>query len=803
MRLVFRLGIALIAVLALAAGGGYLYLRLSLPQATGEIRLAGVSAPVEILRDRYGIPHIFAQHDEDAVFALGYVHAQDRLWQMEMNRRIAAGRLAEILGPGALETDRFIRTLGVRRAAEANLRGFDAETRRLLDAYAAGVNAFLAGNPVLPPEFWLTGARPEPWTPADSVAWTKMMAWDLGGNWRNELLRMRLSRTLSLERIHEFVAPYPGEAPPEIADLKALYGSLDRSAVQLAQDAERLLALAPGEPPDGVGSNNWVVSGAGSVTGKPLLANDPHLGLTAPPVWYFAHLAVGGRNVIGATLPGVPAIVLGRNDRIAWGMTNTGPDVQDLYIEKLDAAGNYLTPDGPRPFAVIDETIKVKGAPDEKLRVRVSRHGPVISDVSRAASDPTPRGYVLAFAWTALFDDDKTMQWMRKVARAGNWQDFLAAARDYQVPQQNMVYADVDGNIGYVAPGRIPVRKPENDLKGLAPAPGWEARYDWAGWIPFEELPRQYNPASGRLWSANEKITPAGYAHFITSEWEPPYRANRIAALLDALPKHSVASFARIQGDVLSLAMRESLPGMLATTPRSDAARNALALLAKWDGSMTPERAEPVIAWAWWREFTRALYADELGDAFPGNWKARAPFVANVLAGRGEHQRWCDDIRTPAVETCGDLLAASLEAALAELAQRYGADMQQWRWGEAHFARLEHRPFGRQPLLARWFDIRVPTPGDTYTVNVGRNDFVDEERPFASRHAASLRAIYDLADPEQSLFVHSGGQSGNLLSPHYGAFTEAWAKNEYIRMTTKRSTLDEQPHRLLRLTPAR
>ena len=573
--------------------------------------------------------------------------------------------------------------------------------------------------------------------------------------------------------------------------------------MQLAQDADRLLALAPGEPADGVGSNNWVVNGARSSTGKPLLANDPHLGLTAPPAWYFAHLSVAGRNVIGATLPGVPAIVLGRNDRIAWGFTNTGPDVQDLYIEKLDAAGNYLAPDGPRAFALIEETVKVKGAAEEKLRIRVSRHGPVISDVSRAASDPTPRGYVLAFAWTALAEDDTTLQAAHRIARAGDWESFLAAARDYQVPQQNMVYADVDGNIGYIAPGRIPVRKPGNDLKGLAPAPGWDARYDWAGWIPFEELPRQYNPANGRIWSANEKITPPGYAHFITSEWEPPYRANRIAELLDALPAHSVASFARIQADVLSLAMRESLPAMLATAPRSDAARNALSLLGKWDGSMTRERAEPVIAWAWWREFTRALYADELGSAFPGNWKARAPFVANVLAGRGDHARWCDDVRTPARETCAELLAASLESALAELARRYGADLQKWRWGEVHYARLEHRPFGRQPLLARWFDIRVPTPGDTYTVNVGRNDFVDDERPFASRHAASLRAVYDLADLERSLYIHSGGQSGNRLSPHYGAFTEAWAKNEYIPMTTARAVLDAEPHRLLRLTPAR
>jgi len=622
-KLVLRLVLGLVAVLLLGAGSGYVYLRQSLPKLEGEIRLAGLSAPAEIQRDRYGISHIRAQTLADAAFALGFAHAQDRLWQMEMNRRIAAGRLAEILGPGALETDRFLRTLGVRRAAEANLRQVDPETRRLLDAYAAGVNAFLATDPVLPPEFWLTGARPEPWTPTDSASWIKMMAWDLGANWRSELLRMRLAKTLPLARIHEFIAPYPGEPPPVIADLKSLYGALEREDVQLAEDPARLLALAPGEPPDGIGSNSWVVSGSRSASGKPLLANDPHLGLTAPPVWYFAHLSTPDANVIGATFPGVPAIVLGRNDRIAWGFTNTGPDVQDLFIEKLDRAGNYLTPEAPRPFTLIEETIKVKGAPDENLHIRVSRHGPVISDVSRLAQRQAPRGYVLAFAWTALAEDDRTLQAAHKFARARDWNGFLAAARDFQVPQQNMMYADVDGNIGYVAAGRVPLRKPENDLKGLAPAPGWDARYDWAGWVPFEELPQSYNPASGRIWTANEKIIPPGYRHFITSEWQPPYRANRIAELLDAVPRHGIGSFARIQGDVLSLAMRESLPRLLAARPRSENARRALELLQRWDGTMAPGRPEPVIAWGWWRELTRALYADELGDVFQVNWAQR------------------------------------------------------------------------------------------------------------------------------------------------------------------------------------
>ena len=330
MRLTLRIAAALLLLLCLAALAAYGLLRFSLPKTAGELALAGLAAPVEVLRDRHGIPHIYAASPEDAHFALGFVHAQDRLWQMEMNRRIGSGTLAEVLGPPALETDRFMRTLGLRGVAAENLRRYDDETRRQLEAYAAGVNAFLNARRVLPPEFWLLNFSPEPWTALDSIVWTKVMALDLAGNWRSELLRMRLSQTLPLERLQEFLAPYPGDAAPKLPDLKALYLGIEK---KLAPD--RVFSQLD---PDAVpGSNSWAVAGARSASGKPLLANDPHLGLTAPPVWYFAHLHAPGIDVIGGTLPGVPGILVGRNDRIAWGLTNTGADVQDLYLERQEA----------------------------------------------------------------------------------------------------------------------------------------------------------------------------------------------------------------------------------------------------------------------------------------------------------------------------------------------------------------------------------------------------------------------------------------------------------------------------------
>ncbi|HSA89249.1 MAG TPA: penicillin acylase family protein [Burkholderiales bacterium] len=732
----------------------------------GELALAGLDAQAEVLRDRHGIPHIYAASLEDAHFALGFVHAQDRLWQMEMNRRIGSGRLAEILGPRALEADRFMRTLGLRRVAEANLAHYDAETRRLLDAYAAGVNAFLARRPVLPPEFWLLGVTPEPWSAVDSIVWTKVMAWDLGGNWRSELLRMHLSRTLTTERIQEFLPPYPGDSPPRLPDLQAFYSGIEKKPGQTPVFSDSGFAG---------GSNSWAVSGARSASGKPLLAADPHLGLTAPAVWYLAHLHAPGIDAIGGTLPGVPGVLVGRNDRIAWGLTTTGADVQDLYLERLDSA-----------FSAHEELIRVKGAPDERLSVRRSRHGPIISDASRIALAAAPRGYALALAWTALAEDDITLQAALRLARARDWNEFLGAARALHAPPQTASYADAAGNIGFVTAGRIPVRKPGNDLRGLAPAPGWDARYDWNGFIAFDDLPRALNPPSGAVVLANHKTTPPNYPHHITYEWQPPYRALRIEELLGS-GKHDLARFKAIQTDVVSLAARQLLPHFLSAHPEKS--------LQSWDGSMAADRREPLVMAAWWREFARELYADELGEAFRLHWSARAVFIENVLA-RQPH--WCDDVRTSLPETCAALLASSFEKAMHDLKKRYGED---WSWGEAHAARHRHRPFSRTPWLERIFDIRVPSGGDAYTVNAGASDFHDEAEPYASRHGASLRAISDLADPQASVFIHSGGQSGNPFSPHYRDLAPLWAHGEYLPMLTERRRLEADGAQRLALAP--
>ncbi|HYC43143.1 MAG TPA: penicillin acylase family protein [Noviherbaspirillum sp.] len=804
-----KVALVLFALVLAAAGTAVWYRSASQPQVDGKRPLKGLTASVDIVRDAHGIPHIYAKSPADAYFALGYVHAQDRLWQMEMNRRIPAGRMAEILGPNALDTDRFIRTLGVRRNAEKILANLSQQTRDALDAYARGVNAWLEDRDgPLPPEFLLTGApAPAPWHPVDSIGWQTMMAWDLGTNWTQELLRMRLSQRLTLAQINEFLAPYPGDTVVPTQDFTQLYRDLAGTTAQL----EKVASAAPPSYVDGMGSNNWVVAGALSETGKPLLANDPHLGLSAPALWYFAHLSAPGLNVIGATLPGIPSVVLGRNDRIAWGFTNTAPDVQDLYIERIhpEDRRKYQTPDGWAEFKVRNETIKVKGQPDVTIEVRESRHGPVISGalpiIEKAPIDATK--YVVSFAWTALRPDDLTLQAGMKFNLAQNWDQFLDAARDFGSPQQSIVYADVDGNIGFVAPARVPLRKPENDLKGLAPAPGWDARYDWAGFIPFEELPRKYNPDSRRIMTANHKIVDADYPHFLTSEWTLPYRARRIDALLDATEKHSMESFAAIQKDHLSLAAQEILPVLRKTVPRSDRARAALNALAGWDGAMDANRAEPLVYNAWMRMASKHIFADELGEALMKDyWEQRNVHrpMMNVLMDKDGQGRWCNDVTVDvngSGQGCGEVLAASLEAALADLEKRYGPDMGKWRWGEAHVARSEHRPFAKVDMLAPYFDLNVPTPGDTFTVNVGRHNLRDEKAPFANRHAASLRALYDLSNLENSQFIHSTGQSGNVLSPYYRNFVQRWADVTYLPMKMQRSDVEKGKLGTLSLQP--
>jgi penicillin amidase len=755
----------LVLLVGAIAGGGYLWLRQSLPQIDGEIMVAGLEAPVTVVRDRWAIPHIEAESLRDATFALGFVHAQDRLFQMEFRRRLGAGRLAEVVGEAALPTDRFMRTLGLYRRAEASLAYLEPDTIAWFEAYASGVNAFLESRTgPLPPEFLILGhTELEPWRPADSLVWLRLMALDLGVNYRDELLRVRLARRLSDEQIADIWPDYPADAPTTLVE------------VARALPWDQLAAALPPAPPGGIGSNAWVVAGNRTTTGAPLLANDPHLGLQAPGVWYLAHLRAPEIELVGATLAGVPGIVLGHNGAIAWGFTNTGADVQDLFVERLDPddPARYLVPGGTAPFETREEIIRIKGAPALTLTIRETRHGPVISDLMADAGRLVPGGGVAALAWTALAEDDRAAQALLGIARARDWPQFVEALRAVGAPIQNVHYADTSGRIGFIAPGRVPIRK---NGDGRWPVPGWTGAYDWDGWVPSEALPRALDPQDGVLFNANNRVVPEGYPYLLTADWEAPYRARRLARLLDR-GGFQPQDFAAIQADQLSLLARDLLPIMLSAEPSGPGAADAMAALDAWDRVMRSDAAEPLLFAAWYRELSRLVYADELGDLFDSFWGVRPQFMSRILTDR---QIWCDDIRTDPVETCAERAASALNAALLDLAGRRGDAPDAWRWGDAHRARMAHPIFEDLPVLDQLFDIEVASGGDSVTVNVGHFSPRNEARPFANTHAATYRAIYDLADLDRSRFVAATGQSGNPLSRHYRDLTALWVAGQAI-----------------------
>ncbi|MFZ5893332.1 MAG: penicillin acylase family protein [Myxococcota bacterium] len=788
-------GISAVLLVATAAICWFL-LRNRAVSVAGRKPASGLAQAVEVVRDRYAIPHIYAASEMDAYFALGYVHAQDRLWQMELARRVGSGSLAEVFGVDALPRDRLFRTLGLRRVAEANLAHLSEDARAALEAYARGVNARLADSTVrLPLEFSLFRFEPRAWSAVDSLVVLKLMAYTLSANFSRELLRLRLAKKLGPERLAEFL-----QDPFVLPEFRLLYGSLDPGA--LSETVTALAALSPANRQLHLGSNNWVVNSERSVTGKPLLANDPHLDLSAPTLWYLAHLHSPQINAVGATIPGLPTVVLGRTPRVAWSFTNTESDTQDLFIERLASDhSRYEAPGGSRPFVTRREVIHVKGLSDEVLEVRSTRHGPVVSDVSKSAAGLTPSGHVLALSWVALDEGDTTFQFSLRAGRAQSSDDLRAAARDFHSPQQNIVYADDAGQVGFVAAGRVPVRRADNEIKGLVPVPGWLEKYDWQGSVPFDELPQLTN--TPYIVTANNDITPESYQHWLGAEWATPYRANRIAQLLENVPKHNLNSFARIQLDVRSGTAEALLPFLRQLDGADERERDVLAALSKWNGEMAAERSEPLIFSTWVRELTRAIYADELGELFTDVWGDPPDFLRNVLSNRGGLAHWCDDVTTPNAEDCAQVSLRALRSALLWLSQRCGSSWQNWRWGAQHRAHSKHSTLGDVPLLGNWVNIVKPVPGDNETINLAGYSLDEDEAPFASHHGPGLRALYDLANPENSLFITSTGQSGDPLSPHYRDMSALWARGEYVPMRTGRASIEAGALGTLVLVPQR
>ena len=775
------------------------YRLVALPVTDGALGLKGLNNNVRVTRDSNGVPHIVAQTRDDAFYALGVVHAQDRLWQLTMHQRIASGTLSEILGPATLDTDKFLRTIGVKQTAQKILLGLDSQTIKYLEAYAMGVNSYMASISATPwklsPEFLILNTRPQAWTPVDSLAWLIMLSWDLSGNIQSELIRMQLIPRLPAEQIAALV---DGDPRFKLGDYESLYRDKGIRGAAMA-----LLQGLPAASQEGVGSNNWVVDGKHSVSGKPLMANDPHLALSTPVLWYLAHLSAPNLDVVGATMPGLPYVMLGRNDAISWGLTNTEPDTQDLVLEATDPAkpNQYRTPTGWEPFITRQEVIRVKGAPDTMITVRTTRNGPVISDVYAPATAALKGinfnpNLVMSLRWTALDGEDRSMAAGFALNIARNWQEFNSALRYFNTPMQSMIYADTQGNIGFLAPGRVPIRKPSNFLYGMLPVPGWDERFDWAGYIPFDELPRSYQPVGGRLGSANQKIVTEDYPYFLSSEWALPYRFNRISAMLDAQPKVDLASFQAMQVDQRSGVMPLLMPHLLGAVPRGSEQRDIIKALSAWDMTMQADSPMPLIATAWIDKLRELMFADETGKvtfALLDRRRGRHQLLARVLAPNASamEKAFCDVETTKPIETCAMIIELSFAAALADLKERYGDDWKQWHWGKAHAAIFDHRPFGQHPLLSKLFNITAQVGGDGYSLISTRHDPQHPTQPYAARHAASYRAIYDHSDLDRSVYMIGGGQSGHLMSPHYRDMSEQWAKGAYVTIPTTPASIKQ------------
>ena len=761
------MGLRLLGLFLVILGAGcYLYLRSALPQTDSRIVLAGPKAEIRVERDADGVPRIIAQDDDDLAFGLGFVHAQERLFEMELQRRYGAGRLSEIFGPQALATDRQMRVLGLYRAAQGEIPFLSPEMAHALDAYAAGVNAFLKSRRgALPLEFLLLGFSPEPWRPPDSLVWGKLMALQLGGNYRGELLRARMARTIPPADLAFLYPEYPKGAPTTLADLGPVYR-------RLALD--ELYEALPATVGPYFASNNWVVDGRHSASGKPILANDPHLAFSAPGFWYLARLETPQHKITGGTAAGIPLVVIGRNERIAWGLTTTTADVEDLFVEQVDPGdpARYLTPQGSIPFQSRRETIAVKGAAPVELRIRETRHGPVLSDaLPSGVAEP---GFVLALAATFTIPDDRSAEAVWEINRATDWPSFLAALRHFVGPVQNIVYADVDATIGFIAPGLVPIRR--NGL-GWLPAPGWTGSYDWTGFIPFDALPHAVNPPSGHFVSANNKIVPDGYPYFLGRDWDLPNRAARIEALLAATPLQTAASSGAMQADTLSLMARHLVPLMVGMVAQTAATREAVERLKGWDFHMNLDKAEPLLFTAWLREFSHSILFGRFGDVVSDYWDLRPRVMEAVLTERTD---WCDDPKRPGEESCASRLAEALDTALAALRRDYGADMTRWRWGQAHVAVFASPVFSRIPVLRDWLKTAIPTSGAYDTLNRGPSTIRDEAKPFEHRFGAGLRIITDLASPEDSRMIATPGQSGNPLSAHYADLLQRWRDFEWL-----------------------
>lgn len=788
--LLSRLVLFVLLPVVVAALWAWWSLHRALP-APGVTRITeGVRAPVEVRRDGQGVVHIRATNDRDAYFAVGYAHAQDRLWQLELQRRMVRGELSEVFGKDSIDLDVWFRTLGLQASARSAWPALSEEAKASLTAYTAGINAAIAQTSTPPIEFHLLRLRPQRWTEIDSLAWIKVFALDLSGNYRREISRSLADAHLTPRQVALFFPHDPAQGPTTVPPAAGL-----RALASLGEAHDRIVERT-GLGIPGTGSNAWAVAGRHTVDGGALLANDPHLGLQMPSQWYVIDVRTPTMHVTGMSLVGLPLVVFGRNDRIAWGGTNMMADTQDLFIERVDPDGTRYEADGKMvPFDTRTEEIRVRpDFPDMlqrpyapvRLTIRSSRHGPIVSDYFRVFDTP------VALRWTGLDPGDTSYEAFFRLNHAQDWEQFRAALQRQVAPALNMLYADRAGHIGYLAAGRIPVRKKG---EGTTPVPGWDAAYGWTGEVPPAAWAQSYDPPSGFLVSANNRIVGQESPYFISHDWAPPARALRIEQLLRARiasgRKLAIPDMAAIQGDTLDLDAAVMASALRPRLPQGGHASTAAGYLRDWKGEMRGDSQGAAIFSAWMRHFRDDVFADDLRT----NWNdpqgtrllrelgADVPLSRLATIVQADPDGWCDRRDTPTREDCVRMLAVSQDEALRELHKLRGDwSMQDWRWDSVHRTIYRHQPMSRIKPFDKVFERRVDNGGSANSINVASAEFAYSEG-YLQSFGAGFRQIMAMGPRRiEHVYMNSTGQSGNLLSPHYDDMVRPFQAVQYVRL---------------------
>jgi len=771
----------------------------SLPEYNKEIALPGATAPVEIVRDNANVPHIFGSFgasDEDVFFGLGYAHAQDRLWQMAVMRRTAQGRLSEIFGPRTVKTDSFLRRLDLYGAARSSVSSQSPEALRALTAYSAGVNARLqeVNENALgrgAPEMFLFNMPIAPWQPADSIAIMKLMAVQLSSNMQEEILRAQTSIALDdPKRLLDILPDAPGSGTATLPEYTSLFPGLD--GLNLADP--QYAALMP-VAPRGLGgaSNAWAAAPSRSAAGGTLLANDPHMTLTAPGTWYLARLELGTGGVIGGTIPGIPAVLTGRSQKMGWGLTSSYLDDQDLFIEKInpDNPQEYLTLNGYQEFTSRPSIVQIKGNAPLTLTLRWTENGPVLPGSLFDLASITPPGHVVSLGWTALSREDTSITAALDLMRSENVQQAIDAGEKFIAPSQNVTLADQE-TIALKTIGVMPDRDLRNQSQGRLPNQGWRRENRWQGRLPYAANPEFVSPSGGILGNTNNKLLERPFPNHVTYAWGDTQRINRWRKLMQGREVHTRDSFIEAQLDTVSYSAQTLLPligadlwftGEAAADGTPERQRHiALSLLAEWNGEMNEHLPEPLIYASWVRALQKRLIEDDLGPLADAYARVEPLFLERVFRNVDGASAWCDVAQSAPIESCTDMARLALDDALVYISENYGSTLESLRWGDAHQATQDHEVLGDVPLLRYFVNIRQSTSGGDNTLQRGLTSG-EEPEPFNNVHGAGYRGVYDFADPDSSVFIIATGQSGHFLSRYYDDMAQYWRRGEYIPMS--------------------